>query len=42
VREVSDTIKNIKVVGFAEAAKAIKVIKTVTSKAVCIRPFCYI
>jgi len=42
VREVSDTIKKVKVIGFAKAAKAIKVIKTITSKVVYIRPFCYI
>jgi len=42
VCEVLDTIKKVKVVGFAEAAEAIKVIKTVTGEVVYIRPFCYI
>ena len=42
MREVLDTAKEVKVVGFAKAVKVIKVIKTVTSKMVYIRPFYYI
>jgi len=51
VYEVSDTTKEVKVVGFVEAigvigfvkaVEVIKVIETVTGKVVCIRPFCYI
>ena len=39
MREVSDTVKEVKVVEFVEA---IKVTKTITGKVVCFRPFYYI
>lgn len=42
VRKVLDAAKEVKVVGFVEAVKAIEVIETVTGKAVCVRPFYYI
>jgi len=42
VREVLGAAKKVKVVKFAKAVKVIKVIKTVTSKVVCVKPFCYI
>ena len=42
MRGVLDAAKEVKVVRFAEAVKVIKVIETITSKVVCVRPFCYI